>query len=677
MPARRLETHRRPSAFRPGCRRGCAPTYRCWTQCERRLSRDTSSTIPRDGKLGRVTSGAERRPFGWAGTVDEFLREPTSVVELQLREHLFGLLRVSAAKSQVEAWQEELQILRQGFRDVTVARPESLDWGLVLEYELHLEGGRRPDVVLLTGEQVVTLEFKHTDRVHVADVDQVAAYARDLAEYHAGTHHLPSTPVLVPTGLRGMSTEVDGVRVIARQDVSTFLSELPSGVRPNVEEWIDAQYLPLPGLVEAARMIFRQQGLPRIRRCWSSGVPEAVAFLGSVVDASHRDSGRAIAFLAGVPGAGKTLAGLQLVYERSETHGTAVFLSGNGPLVEVLRAALDSKVFVRDLHAFIKTYGLSRRVPDVNVIVFDEAQRAWDAAYMMHKRGVDESEPDLLITVGERVPGWCSLVGLVGDGQEIHAGEEAGIRQWADAVRGSSSAQWTVYCPSRMGGEFSGLNPIIDDRLDLTISLRSRQAERLHDWVAALLAGELRSASRLAQMIRAGAFPMYLTRDLGEAKDYVVSRYVDDPEARYGLIASSRTQSFLPKYGVDSSWPATKKVKYARWYNNPRGEVGSGCNFEDVVTEFGCQGLEVDMPIVAWGNDLTWAGHDWYAKRPRGGYPLDDPEQLRLNAYRVLLTRGRDGLVIFVPDDPALDSTEVALLAAGVQPLPAALSIAV
>ncbi len=170
---------------------------------------------------------------------------------------------------------------------------------------------------------------------------------------------------------------------------------------------------------------------------------------------------------------------------------------------------------------------------------------------------------------------------------------------------------------------------------------------------------------------------MYLTRDLAEGKKYIQERYAGDLEARYGLIASSRTQSFLPKFDVDTTWPSTKRVKYSDWYNNGPGDRGSGCNFESVVTEFGCQGLELDMPLVAWGNDLSWDGRDWFAKKPTRGYPLTDPEQLRVNAYRVLLTRGRDGLVVFVPPSPLLDGTEMALLAAGLQPLPEHLSIAI
>jgi hypothetical protein len=352
----------------------------------------------------------------------------------------------------------------------------------------------------------------------------------------------------------------------------------------------------------------------------------------------------------------------------------ATFLSGNGPLVEVLRDALQSKAFVRDLHAFIKTYGLSDRVPNEHVIVFDEAQRAWDRGYMAHKHGVEHSEPDLLVRVGERLPRWSVLVGLVGDGQEIHAGEEAGIEQWREATsRPNASEQWNVHCPPRLGSSFTGLDVTEHAALDLTVTLRSRRADRLHQWVAALLEGRLAAAARHALNIRAEAFPLYLTRDLDDAKTYARERYEAEPDARFGLLASSRTQSFLPRFGVDSSWPATKRVKLARWYNEGRGHPQSCCALEDVVTEFGCQGLELDLPIVCWGNDMVWDGRKWIVRSVRARYPLKDNEQLRRNAYRVLLTRGRDGLVVYLPPDKQLDLTEHALLAAGVWPLPVTL----
>jgi DUF2075 family protein len=355
----------------------------------------------------------------------------------------------------------------------------------------------------------------------------------------------------------------------------------------------------------------------------------------------------------------------------------ATFLSGNGPLVEVLQDALaGDKTFVRDLRAFIKTYGFSSRVPNEHVIVFDEAQRAWDRGYMIFKKRGDKGEPQLLVEIGERLPGWATLVGLVGDGQEIHSGEEGGMTQWRDALLPPIARQsWAVHCPPRLAVELPGVDVTTHDALDLTVSLRSRRAERLHDWVVALLHGSLSFAARHAQRIHAEAFPMYLTRDLDDAKQHVWNRYRGEPEKRYGLLASSRGR-ILPRYGVDNSWVATQKVKLARWYNEPFGHPQSGCALRDVVTEFGCQGLEVDLPIVCWGEDYTWEGRNWVAKRGQPKYPQVDAEQLRRNSYRVLLTRGRDGLVVYLPPDPALDLTEHALLAAGIQPLPGAAELA-
>jgi hypothetical protein len=624
-----------------------------------------------------MSGDGARKPYGWAGTVQEFLQSSEPKMMSALEEHLQQLLMKRAAHSQLEAWAEEIQILRTGLRDAAIAREEVIHWGVVLEYELHLEGGRRPDALLLTGDAVICMEFKSSDRVNVADLDQAGAYARDLAEYHGGSHNLSVQGVLVPTRMMGPGSELDGVLVRPPDSLSELFATAPGQRSVALTDWVDADYQPIPSLVEAARMIFRHEGLPRIRRCESTGVPEAVTALREVIEKCASESGRALAFLAGVPGAGKTLAGLQLVYETSDGLAPAVFLSGNGPLVEVLRDALQSKTFVKDLHAFIKTYSQTTRKPVTNIIVFDEAQRAWDAGYMEHKKGIPASEPQLLVRIGEEIPNWCTLIGLVGDGQEIHAGEESGMQQWAQAIRSGSQDRWKVYCPPRMVPDFQGLDVQQDGRLDLTVTLRSRRAEKLHEWVATLLAGDLRQAARLAQQVRATAFPLYVTRDLEEAEDYVRTRYEGDTEARYGIIASSRTQGFLPRFGVDTSWPATKKVKVASWYNHAAGEAGAGGNFQDVVTEFGSQGLELDMPIVAWGDDLLWAGSEWSAKKTRGRYPLRDPEQLRINTYRVLLTRGRDGLVVYLPESEKLDSTETALLAAGLQPLPERLEVAI
>lgn len=612
-----------------------------------------------------------RRPFGWAGSVGQYLGEPSTQVVSALEAHLEALLGMQASGSQRAAWLEEDLLMRAALRDLAVARPDITDWGIALEYELHLEGGRRPDVVLHAGKRIFVIEFKQARVAPAGAADQVIAYGRDLAEYHRESHAVPVEPILVLTQATMTSDAVEGLTVLGPSQLGAFLDErVDDSPAVDFHRWLESPYEPLPTLVEAARMIFREEPLPRIRRAESAGIPEAVDLLVRLAKEAQRDSSRVLSMLAGVPGAGKTLAGLSLVYDRLADDHDAVFLSGNGPLVAVLRDALKSKTFVQDLHAFITTYGTSERPPNHHIVVFDEAQRAWDRGYMSWKSRGQASEPDLLIEVGERLPGWCSLVGLVGDGQEIHSGEEAGIDQWRVALEERARHPWSVHVPPRLVDAFANQDVTAHEELDLTVSLRSRRADQLHSWVARLLAGELGAAARLASAIQRQSFPMYVSRDLDHCKAYLRDRYRDEPERRFGIIASSRTQTFLPRYGVDSSWPATKKVNFAHWYNRGAGEPRAGSNLDEVVTEFGCQGLELDTPLVAWGNDVTWDGMRWNVKPGRPKYPQDDPVQLRLNCYRVLLTRGRDGLVVFVPDDPSIDRTEHALLAAGLEPLP-------
>jgi DUF2075 family protein len=338
----------------------------------------------------------------------------------------------------------------------------------------------------------------------------------------------------------------------------------------------------------------------------------------------------------------------------------------------VLQGALKSSVFVKDLHAYIRNYGILERQPKEHVVVFDEAQRAWDREYMHRKRNIDRSEPELLINAAMRLPGWAAFVGLVGDGQEIHSGEEGGLGQWADAIRDhGGKAEWVIHCPPRLAGEFEGLSVEVHDLLDLTTSLRSRQAESLHEWVAAVLQGDTRGAAALATDIGDHEFEMYVARDLDEISEYCFERYASDPMARYGLIASSHAKN-LPNFGVDNSWIVTSRMNLARWYNAEPDHPDSCRQLSKPVTEFGCQGLELDMPIVAWGSDMMWQGSAWMMHPVRRQVPLDDPEGILRNVYRVLLTRGRDGFIVFVPPVAQLDQTAELLRSVGVRDLEAA-----
>ena len=341
-----------------------------------------------------------RTPYGWAGSVGEFLTQPPTAVVSSLEAHLEQLMGFPASSGQVTAWLEEETLIRASLRDLAVARPDISHWGIALEYELHLEGGRRPDVILHSGEQIFVLEFKQASGVPTGAIDQVVAYARDLAEYHKASHDVPVVPVLVLTRANRIAVSPEGIHIVAPVQVGALLDACSTGSGIEMQSWLDSPYEPLPTLVEAARMIFREEPLPRIRRAHSAGIPEAVDLLVRLTKEAQRDSLRMLAMLAGVPGAGKTLAGLQLVYDRLSDDHDAVFLSGNGPLVLVLRDALRSKSFVQDLHAFITTYGTSTRAPDHHIVVFDEAQRAWDRGYMTFKGRGALSEPDVLIKVG-------------------------------------------------------------------------------------------------------------------------------------------------------------------------------------------------------------------------------------------------------------------------------------
>lgn len=606
-----------------------------------------------------------RKTHGWSGSVRAFMEQPESLIEQSLESHLQGLLGFNAAGSQVEAWIEEIVVLKRAFRDLSISKPSCLEWSVVLEYELPLEGGRRPDVIVLGPNKIYVLEFKQDPVLQRSSLDQVAAYARDLAEYHSQSHGIEVMPLLVPTKTSDKSEIRDVVTVLSPDKIASFLDSAEEVMPISLENWLEGDYAPLPTLIAAAKMIFSNERLPSIKRAESYGVAKAVLKLREIVKNSELNSERSLAFVSGVPGAGKTLVGLQFVYEESNQDSQAIFLSGNGPLVEVLRDALKSKAFVSDLHAFIKSYGTTSKIPKQHIIVFDEAQRAWDASNMMVKKGVAYSEPELLVAIGERIPDWTALVGLIGHGQEIHTGEEAGISGWFDAIESKHAiSDWKIYTPPRFSKSFPGQLITECEELDLNHSLRSKQAEFLHDWVQSLLTGQLAEASKISQKIWVQNFPIFISRDLDEAKRYVTNRFEGESSKRYGIVASSKDR-VLPQYGIQNGFHETKQVKNAKWYNNNLGEPGSCCNMEEVVTEFGCQGLELDMAIVAWGNDFLWDGSDWQMRKMRTRIPQQDPHQLRLNSYRVLLTRSREGLVIFIPPTAEFDQTEHAFLAAG------------
>jgi hypothetical protein len=603
-----------------------------------------------------------------------------------------------ASPEQIRAWDTSIPQLQREVTEVLLVDAIARRYTALLEYELPMES-RRPDVVLLIRGPVMVIELKGKEVPSQADIDQAAAYARDLRCYHRECAGRPVIPALVPTLAHGYVEQRSGVHVVGPDAVDQLIQNLAaeSSLPPvSADRFLSADaYCPLPSLVEAARELFRNGELRTIRRARAATQP-AVDEICRIVHEAAAEGGNRLILVTGVPGSGKTLVGLSVAHARflddlaiarstGRPPAPAVFLSGNGPLVQVLQYELKSaggggKTFVRHLKDYVKRYSVDeKRVPPEHVLIFDEAQRAFDAEQVRRKHsntpGFEggKSEPEHFIEFARRVPNWCVVVGLIGEGQEIHEGEEAGLIQWRHAVEGGGgTARWMVHGPRGIADVFTGSSvPFIEsDRLSLDVGLRHHLARDLHVFVAQLLrVAPPASNAVLAERLEGDAFHLRITRNLDEAKQYLRDRYAEDPTARFGLVASSRDRD-LETQGVANGFQATKRVQFGPWYSDPEDAAGKkSCrHLADCVTEFGAQGLELDGVLLAWGTDLLldngcWSNHR--ARPYRRGAQVVDALRLRINAYRVLLTRGRDTTIAFVPPLPELDETFDYLSASG------------
>ena len=435
--------------------------------------------------------------------------------------------------------------------------------------------------------------------------------------------------------------------------------------------------------------------LRRIERAYAVTQP-TLEYVTELARRAAETSTRHLVLLSGLPGTGKTLVGLQLAHARflddlaverasGKPTAPAVYLSGNGPLVEVLQYELrgaggGGRAFVRAVKAFVQTYSRSpNSVPPEHVLIFDEAQRAFDADQMRatHKDGADDgmSEPDRFIEIAERIPGWCVVVGLIGSGQEINTGEEGGVGQWKSAIQGlPQSGEWTVHTPPELADEFNGLPVQVDGRLHLEAELRYHLATNIHGFVSRLLTQPNdERLSEVATGLEESGYHLRITRDLGVAKAYLRQRYEGEPDKRFGLIASARDKD-LERFGVPNDFRSTQRVAKGPWFGaGDDDDLGRSCReLRSCVTEFGCQGLELDAVLLAWGTDFIVELGQWsnrLAKRYQYPAQIKNALQLRINAYRVLLTRARDATVVFVPPIAVLDATHEALCRAGFREL--------
>ncbi len=599
----------------------------------------------------------------YANSISEFLSIGYKTWAAQMLGNYCIIHGEKPSEQQLLAWKDCYDCTRDFFEACS-----KYQCNLVFEYILPYEGGRRPDLVILSGNNLIVFEYKMSDGVKLAYMDQLSGYARDIKGYHKASSELNVIPVLVPTKSAGKYKWAEEVLICSPDKLTEqLLPYLNTDECPDLNSWISSAYEPLPSLIDAAKIVYFSQKLPHIRKANSAGIPDAVSYILKAVDEAEKNKSRVLVLVTGVPGAGKTLLGLDLVYKANVKKTLkSTFLSGNGPLVDVLQDALKSKTFVKPLRNYVNEYGkLQRGVPSEKIVVFDEAQRAWDKQQVFAKRDINKSEPDLIIEIADRIPDWCVMVGLIGEGQEIYIGEESGIGQWNEALKNSKSS-WKVICPEKLSNMFTNATEVdVSEKLNLTISLRSHLSDDVSAWVATVLENKLSHAQDLSKKIFENGFKIYVTDSLDKAKRYCHRRY-NNQDKTYGLVCSSKAR-ILPRYGVNNDFNSTKNMSVAKWFNAPPGDESSCRSFNNAVTEFACQGLELDMPIMCWGEDFRWENGELKLCSSGGGFK--DPYQIRLNCYRVLLTRGRDGMIIYVPEDETLKETYIALLNSGARKL--------
>jgi len=634
-----------------------------------------------------------KRAYYFADLSDFIRDDPERVLGAMAAQHQFTL-----EGTQRDAWMAQIEILKRHAAAVGGGH-------ILFEYSIP-RIGKRVDAVLLTRGVVFVIEFKVGERRYSSHaLDQAHDYALDLKNFHEGSRGRPIVPVVVATEAdeveNALASFDDGVYAPLKANrhnvgavIATVLGSV-SAPRLDPAEWRDSAYRPTPTIVEAAQALYRGHGVSDISRSDAGAInlsltAEAIA---AVIEDAKANRRKSICFVTGVPGAGKTLAGLNIANERLRVNEDehSIFLSGNGPLVNVLREALArdecerssaagggetkksalSKVqaFIQNIHHFRDEALRSQRPPLEKEAIFDEAQRAWTleqtSKFMKTKRnspGFAMSEPQFLIGVMDRHEDWAVIVCLVGGGQEINTGE-AGLVEWLDALR-NHFPRWRAYLPPNLSDdEYAGGQDIslllnsgrleLDERLHLATSIRSYRAEKVSALIKAVLDLDLERAKALRETTES-SYPIAITRDLNAAKRWVKARARGTE--RYGLLASSGAARLRP-LGIN----VRAQVEVVNWFLNGKDDVRSSYFLEEAATEFDVQGLELDWTCVTWDADLRYAGGAWAYKSFKGTSwrNVNDPARRKYlkNAYRVLLTRARQGMAIVVPEGSGEDCT--------------------
>lgn len=664
-------------------------------------------------------------PAFYRATLQEFLSEDP--------KRVLGLIHEQSSRSgftdlkerQSKAWQVQLELLCHSCVELLSRFPDAKEWGMLFEYPIPRRQ-KRVDVVLLARDVILCLEFKTGEtQYQKSTTRQVEDYALDLRDFHEQSRNRIIVPIAVttrakPTELDLHLASTDAVRPVIKACEGDLADRISWAVEVNskafsqidVATWDHSVYQPVPTIIEAAESLYAGHDVREIARSHADDRNLGITserLVHWIIDA-QRNKKKVICIVTGVPGAGKTLAGLNVAHDpavRALTNGAGVFLSGNGPLVKIVSAAIakDFKkrqrasdaertvsTFIQNVHAFIKD-SYPRAVPPVeHLIIFDEAQRAWDAEQCAKKNDRNESEPESILSIMDRHSDWAVIVALVGGGQEINTGE-AGLAEWGRALRNGFQHWEVAVSPHVLGnghsdklqqlfadGLHTGLSVHPEPALHLDVSLRSYKAEAVSRWVDAVIAGDPMLARSIFS--ECNGFHLALTRDLHKAKEWLTTH--TRGLRRSGLLASSGALR-LRADGIEltSGFRQGSKKLYVDWFLNDLSDIRSSNQLEVAATEYECQGLELDLSCICWGGDLLHEDLSGWEMRRLVGHRWNAMKQVRdrrylLNSYRVLLTRAREGFIVWVPrgdendptrDPKGFDSTAQFLKECGLQEL--------
>ena len=630
----------------------------------------------------------------YSNTIEKFLT--TSSDEISGKLSRASEFKIETA--QEDAWTEEIKILK----DVL----SNYKGQVYFEYSIP-RVGQRIDVLLIIESVIFVLEFKVGEKNYPSyAIDQVTDYALDLKNFHETSHDKYIVPILIATNAKDTLSllELNAQDDKLFQPVKTnpgLLTEVIINVlrltnleKIDITRWEMGRYQPTPTIVEAAMALYNNHSVKDLTRTDAGAInlTDTSEAISRIINQSQANLKKSICFVTGVPGAGKTLVGLNIAtkYINKNSSLYSVFLSGNGPLVAILREALtrdkvqrekhsgkkvtkkkilsEVKMFIQNVHNFRDEYLTDERTPLEHVALFDEAQRAWDSIqtlnFMKRRKGKDfkTSEPEFLISCMDRHKDWAVIVCLVGGGQEINTGE-AGISEWLNSLQRSFS-EWNIYISPQLNDSEYAASDILkkiesvrkinyDHKLHLSVSMRSFRAENVSLLIKQILDLNIDEAKKTFQNINK-KYPIVITRDIIKAKEWL--RLKSRGSERYGIVVSSQAERLKPQ-----SIFVKSPMNPIHWFLNGKDDTRSSYYLEDVATEFHVQGLELDWVCVTWDADFRYTKNGWQHWSFKGNKwqkinKLERQNYLK-NAYRVLLTRARQGMVIVVPEGDEKDHT--------------------